>query len=59
MIDEPKAMQEIHEIRQKLYEKTKGMTTQEFIAYMHQAAEEAAQKYGLKLRRLSKHRQAA
>jgi len=59
MIDEPKPMKEVHEIRERLHEKTKGMTTQEFIDYLHRSTEEAEWKYGLKLRRLPKHRHAA
>ncbi|MBI5789163.1 MAG: hypothetical protein HZA78_09950 [Candidatus Schekmanbacteria bacterium] len=59
MIDEPKPMKEIHEIREKLYEETKGMTKKELIDYFRKAGEEAAQKYGLKLRKMIKHKRAA
>ncbi|MBI5787997.1 MAG: hypothetical protein HZA78_03980 [Candidatus Schekmanbacteria bacterium] len=59
MIDEPKPMKEIHEIQEKIYEETKGMTTQELLDYFHRGTEEAAQKLGLKVRRLPKHKRAA
>ncbi|MBU4305602.1 MAG: hypothetical protein KJ893_08320 [Candidatus Omnitrophica bacterium] len=51
MYKEPKAMKEIHEIREKMYEEMKGMTSKEQIEYIHKAAENAKKKYGLKLRK--------
>lgn len=51
MMNEPKAMREIHEIRIKLYEDTKNMTPGEHTAYYRRKAEEVARKHGLKPKR--------
>ncbi len=59
MIDEPKAMKEIHEIQEKIHEETKGMTTHELLDYFHRGTEEVIRKFGLKVKRLPKHRRAA
>ncbi len=45
---EPKAMREIHEIRESIYEDIKHMTPKEQTEYFHREAEEAIKKYGLK-----------
>ncbi len=44
---EPRAMREIHEIRESIYEEIKHMTPKEQTEYFHQQAEEAIRKYGL------------
>lgn len=51
MTNEPRAMQEIHEIRAKLYEKTKNMTAKERTAYYRAKAEEMEKKHGVKFNR--------
>ena len=53
-IEEPKAMQEIHEIREKMYEATKDMTPQELIAYHKKLAAEHEKRSGIKLKKLQK-----
>jgi hypothetical protein len=59
VIDEPRPMKEIHEIQEKIYSETKDMTTQELLDYFHRATEEASRKFGLKVRRLPKQKNAA
>lgn len=54
MNKEPKAMKEIHGIREKMYEETKNMTAQEIVEYIHRSAEEAKRKYDIKLRLIDK-----
>jgi len=56
MYKEPKEMQEIHEIRVKMYEEMKNMTPAERVAEIHREAQEAIKKYGLTFR---KHKKAA
>ncbi|MHC4444149.1 MAG: hypothetical protein ACYTF1_17135 [Planctomycetota bacterium] len=51
MYKEPRAMKEIHEIQEKLYEEEKNLSTSELIAKIHQEAEEAKKKYGLKFKK--------
>lgn len=51
MYKEPKAMREIHEIRERMYEEMKNMTNEEKLEYIHKGAEEAKRKYGLKFRK--------
>ena len=41
-------LDEIHEIRRKIDEKTKNMTAKERTAYFNQRGEAAAKKYGFK-----------
>jgi len=50
---EPKAMREIHEIREKLYEEGKKLSTEELIAKVHREVEEVKVKYGLRFRKLN------
>ena len=42
-------LDEIHEIRRKIDEKTKDMTASERTAYFNQRGEAAARKYGFKI----------
>ena len=51
MFKEPKAMREIHEIQEKIYEEQKKMTNGEKLAALHRESKEAAEKYGLFLRK--------
>lgn len=51
MYEEPKAMKEIHEIREKLYEEEKVLSVSNLIAKIHKEAEEVKKKYGLKFKR--------
>ena len=51
---ESKAMKEIHEIREKLYEERKGLSDKEFLNEIHKSSEEVIKKYNLKLRREEK-----
>lgn len=54
MNEEPKAMKEIHEIRDKIREEIKDMTPQEIIAYYKKLSDEFEKESGIKLRRLQK-----
>ena len=47
MIKEPKTMKELHEIRKRLYEEEKHLSTEELIAKIHKEAEEVKKKYSL------------
>lgn len=49
MADEPKAMREVHEIRELLAKETGHMTPEEHVAHVNKIAEECARKYGFKL----------
>lgn len=51
MYKEPKAMREIHQIRERLYEEEKHLSAEEKIAKIHREAEKAIKKYGLKFRK--------
>ena len=42
-------LDEVHAIRRKIEERTKGMTPSERTAYFNQAGAAAAQKYGFKI----------
>ena len=53
-IEEPKAMQEIHEIRKKIWEEIKDMSQQEIIAYYKAKAAEHEKRSGIKLQKLQK-----
>lgn len=53
MYKEPKAMKEIHEIQEKIYEEQKNMTENEKLNAIHKEVEEARKKYGLTLRKMA------
>ena len=50
MYKEPKAMKEIHSIREQMYEEHKGLSDKKVIERIHKKAEEVKRKYKLKLR---------
>ena len=50
MTNEPKAMQEIHEIRRRIYEKTKNMSMEERMELTRREAREIMEKHGLELK---------
>ena len=50
---ESKAMEELHKIRERLYEETKDLSPEEWVASIEKEAAEARKKYGLNLPRLS------
>jgi hypothetical protein len=50
-MNEPRAMMEIHEIRERIYEETKHMTPDERAARANEQAEELIAMYGLKVKR--------
>lgn len=51
MYKEPNAMREIHEIRRRLYEEEKNLSTEELVAKIHRESEEAIKKYGLNFKK--------
>jgi len=53
MYKEPEGMRQIHEIQEKIYEKTKMMTIEEKMAYVRKSADEAGKRYGFNLRKLT------
>jgi hypothetical protein len=54
MTNEPKALKEIHEIREKIYEETKNMTPAERAAHARNEAQKLIKKYNLNLKYESK-----
>lgn len=50
---EPKSMQEIHEIMEKLYNKRKKMNRNEIVEDIHEGAKELIGRYGLKIENAS------
>jgi endonuclease V-like protein UPF0215 family len=50
-MNEPRAMREIHEIRERIYEETKSMTQAERAALTRREAQEMIDKYALKVKR--------
>ena len=51
MTNEPGAMREIHEIREKLYEETKGVTPEEHTAWIHERSRALLEQYGIQLKK--------
>jgi len=51
MTNEPIAMKEIHDIREKIHEKTKNMTEREVSDFYANAVRETEEIYGIKFRR--------
>jgi hypothetical protein len=51
MINEPKTMREIHDIRDGIYADTKNMTPEERAALTRKEAQEIIDKYGLNVKR--------
>ena len=49
MRNEPKEVKEIHEIREKIYEETKNMTSEERAKYAHCEALKLLKQYSLKI----------
>jgi hypothetical protein len=49
MLNEPKAMREIHSIRVEIYEKIKDMSPEERTAYFIESTKETVDKYGIKV----------
>jgi hypothetical protein len=50
-MNEPRAMREIHEIREKIYEETKHMTPEEQTELTRREAQYLIDKYDLKVKR--------
>ena len=51
MTNEPRAMREIHEIREQISEELKNMTPKEQTAYFRKAAQDMIEKHGLNVNR--------
>ena len=50
MSNEPKALKEIHRIREQIYEETKDLSPEERAERRNKIGKEIAEKYGLKVR---------
>lgn len=50
MFKEPRPMQEIHEIQERIYEEEKNLMDEEKLNRLHKEAEEVKRRWGLKLR---------
>ena len=50
MTNEPRAMQEIHKIREKIYEETKNMTAEERTEHTRREAQKLIEKHSLKFK---------
>ena len=48
--NEPRALREIHEIREKIFEETKDLSSDERSARRNRLGREVAEKYGLKIK---------
>ena len=51
MMNEPAAMKEIHDIREKIHKKTKNMTEKEVTEFYTNAVHEVEKMYGIKFHR--------
>jgi len=49
IVNEPKALREIHAVRLMIYDEIKNMTASERTAYFNQSGEAVSKKYGFKL----------
>jgi len=49
MSNEPRVMKEIHEIRQNIYEKIKGLTPEDQVSYFNESTKDTIEKYGIKV----------
>jgi hypothetical protein len=49
MMNEPNAMREIHEIREKIYEDTKHLTPEEYNARVRKRTKSLLDRYGIKV----------
>jgi shikimate kinase len=49
MMNEPKELKEIHDIREKIYEETKNMTSEERAKHAHYEAQKLLKQYNLKI----------
>ena len=49
MKNEPSALKEIHDIREKIYEETKNMTPEERVKHTHHEAQKLVKQYDLKI----------
>ncbi len=50
MNSEPKALKEIHDIREKIYEETRNLSPEDKTERRNRIAREVAEKYGLKIK---------
>jgi shikimate kinase len=48
--NEPRALREIHEIREQIYEETKNLSPEERAERRNKIGREIAEKYGLKIK---------
>jgi len=48
--NEPRALREIHEIREQIYEETKNLSPEERAERTNRIGREIAEKYGLKIK---------
>lgn len=51
MFRESKEMKELHEVREQMYEETKGLSDKEIIEKFRKEAHECIKHYGLKLKK--------
>jgi hypothetical protein len=49
MLNEPRAIQEIYDIRLKIYNKIKDMSPEEQVRYFNNSTKETVEKYGIKV----------
>lgn len=55
MIEEPKVMRELHQIREKHYEETKHMTFKEKMKATEEEAKRVMKEYGINFQEVEKH----
>ena len=53
--EEPRAMRELHAIREKHYEETKHITTEEYIKWVNERARKVMKEYGMESKYPDKH----